>query len=35
MAVDHSTIHGFENTLDEAKAAVVDAFKKWLAWAGL
>jgi hypothetical protein len=27
--------HGFENTLDEAKAAVVEAFKKWLAWAEL
>ena len=28
-------IRGFENTRDEAKAAVVEAFKKWVAWAGL
>ncbi len=32
---DVMDIHGFEVSLDDAKQAIAENFKKWLAWAEL
>lgn len=32
---DAMEIHGYQGSLDECKAAILDNFKKWLTWAEL